>query len=401
MPKLNRDGVEIYFEIHGEGRPLLLTHGYSATSQMWRGQIEPFSARYKLILWDMRGHGQSDYPIDQAAYSEEHTVADMNALLDAAGAEKAIIGGLSLGGYMSLAFHLARPERVEALLIIDTGPGYRKDEARDGWNRHALRTAERYETEGLSRLAGGSVEMRTSSHLNAEGLARAARGMLTQRDARVIDSLPTIAAPALVVGGAVPHRQRLHGRQDPRRAQAGDPERRPRREHRPAAGVQRRRAGFSGRRGVVEGALPLSPLWGGTDGEAVRVGLSQEEAQAVVARPDPSLDASRPVPPHKGERGGRWRSNLSHEPSRLPQRLSERDRRCGDHVQRARAARQGNSDANRRGGVHKVRSPGAFGAHDQSIARGERNVIERNRRLGGQQHEPAFPAAGSADEIRP
>ena len=109
MPKLNRDGVEIYYEIHGEGRPLLLTHGYSATSQMWRKQIEPFSARYKLILWDMRGHGQSDYPLDQGAYSEEATVADMAALLDAAGADKAIVGGLSLGGYMSLAFHLAHP----------------------------------------------------------------------------------------------------------------------------------------------------------------------------------------------------------------------------------------------------------------------------------------------------
>ncbi len=202
MPKLNRDGVDIYYETHGEGRPLLLAHGYSATSQMWRGQIGPFAARYKLILWDMRGHGQSDYPLDQGAYSEEATVADMAALLDAAGAEKAIVGGLSLGGYMSLAFHLAHPERVDALLIIDTGPGYRKDEARDAWNQNALRTAERFETEGLARLAGGSAETRASSHLNAEGLARAARGMLTQRDARVIDSLPTIAVPSLVVVGA-------------------------------------------------------------------------------------------------------------------------------------------------------------------------------------------------------
>ena len=120
----------------------------------------------------MRGHGQSDYPLDQGAYSEEATVADMAALLDAVGAERAIVGGLSLGGYMSLAFHLAHPERVEALLIIDTGPGYRKDEAREGWNANALSTAERYETEGLARLAGGSAEMRTSSHRNAEGLAK-------------------------------------------------------------------------------------------------------------------------------------------------------------------------------------------------------------------------------------
>jgi pimeloyl-ACP methyl ester carboxylesterase len=202
MTKLNRDGVDLYYEIHGEGPALLLTHGYSATSQMWRGQIEALSRDHKLILWDMRGHGQSDYPADPLAYSEAATVADMAALLDAADAPAAIVGGLSLGGYMSLAFHLAHPERVQALLIIDTGPGYRKNEPRDAWNQNALRTAARYESEGLGRLATGSVEMRTSSHRSADGLALAARGMLTQRDARVIDSLAAIAVPSLVVVGA-------------------------------------------------------------------------------------------------------------------------------------------------------------------------------------------------------
>ena len=202
MPKLERDGVAIHYEVSGQGPTLLLTHGYSATGAMWAGQVEPFSKDYRLITWDMRGHGRSDYPEDPAAYSEAATVADMAALLDLVGAEKAIVGGLSLGGYMSLAFHLAHPERVRGLLIIDTGPGYRNDEARDGWNRNALRTAERYEGEGLARLAAGSPEMRAAQHRNAKGLALAARGMLTQRDARVISSLPSIAVPALVVVGA-------------------------------------------------------------------------------------------------------------------------------------------------------------------------------------------------------
>jgi pimeloyl-ACP methyl ester carboxylesterase len=202
MAKLNRDGVNIYYEVHGEGRPVLLTHGYSATAQMWRGQVESFAKAYKLITWDMRGHGQSDYPTDQKAYSEAHTVADMAAILNEVGAPTAVIGGLSLGGYMSLAFHLAHPDRTQALLIIDTGPGYKKDEPREGWNANALRTADRYEKDGLARLAAGSAETRTASHRSADGLARAARGMLTQRDARVINSLPDIAVPSLVVVGA-------------------------------------------------------------------------------------------------------------------------------------------------------------------------------------------------------
>ena len=88
MPKLNRDGVNIHYEVHGSGPPLLLTHGYSSTSEMWQGQIEALSKHHKLVLWDMRGHGQSDYPDDPSAYSEALTVADMAALLDEVGADQ-------------------------------------------------------------------------------------------------------------------------------------------------------------------------------------------------------------------------------------------------------------------------------------------------------------------------
>ncbi len=202
MPKLNRDGVDIYYEVHGAGPPLLLTHGYSSTGEMWQGQVEALSRHHQLLLWDMRGHGRSDYPEDPAAYSEAATVEDMAALLDEIGAPRAIVGGLSLGGYMSLAFHRAHPDRVRALLIIDTGPGFRKDEAREAWNRRAHETGDRFEREGLGVLKSASRERADVSHRDASGLARAARGMLTQRDARVMESLPDIRVPSLVVVGA-------------------------------------------------------------------------------------------------------------------------------------------------------------------------------------------------------
>ncbi len=202
MPKLDRDGVKIYYEVHGSGPPLILTHGYSSTSAMWNGQIEALSKQHQLILWDMRGHGQSDYPADPAAYSEALTVADIAALLNEVGAARAIVGGLSLGGYMSLAFYRAHPERVSALLIIDTGPGFKKDDAREVWNGRARATADRFDREGLDVLKSASRERSTVSHRDASGLARAARGMLTQRDARVIEVLPEIKVPSLVVVGA-------------------------------------------------------------------------------------------------------------------------------------------------------------------------------------------------------
>jgi pimeloyl-ACP methyl ester carboxylesterase len=202
MPKLNRNGVELYYEVHGSGIPLLLTHGYSSSSHMWEGQVAPFSKHYKLITWDMRGHGKTDYPEDQAAYSEAETVADMAAILDAVGAKQAIIGGLSLGGYMTLAFQLAHPERCLALLIIDTGPGYKKDEPRAGWNVTAIRRAENFEKNGLPPAGSGGAETRAAPHRNAIGLAKSARGMLTQHTPAVIESLPNIHAPSLVVVGA-------------------------------------------------------------------------------------------------------------------------------------------------------------------------------------------------------
>src|ERR1700746_362927 len=174
MPTLDRDRVKIHYEVHGDGPPLILTHGYSSTSAMWREQIDPLSKHHKLILWDMRGHGRSDYPDDPLAYSEALTVADIAALLDAGGAKRAIVGGLSLGGYMSLAFYRAHPERVRALLIIDTGPGFKKDDARDAWNRRALDTAERLDRDGLAVLKSATRERAIASHRDATGLARAA-----------------------------------------------------------------------------------------------------------------------------------------------------------------------------------------------------------------------------------
>ena len=119
-----------------------------------------------------------------------------------AGTECAILGGLSLGGYMSLAFYLAHPERVRALLLFDTGPGFRNDEARAAWNKRALETARTLEIKGLAALQSKSQEMAMSKHRSAGGLARAARGMLAQCDARVIKSLPNIRVPVLIIVGA-------------------------------------------------------------------------------------------------------------------------------------------------------------------------------------------------------
>ncbi len=201
MAKLDRNGVKIHYEVHGSGPTILLSHGYSSTSRMWDGQVAALKDRYQVIVWDFRGHGESDYPTDPALYSEGLTIGDMRALLDKVGADKAIVAGLSLGGYMSLAFHASHPGRVRALMLFDTGPGFKKDEARAKWNETANARAAKFDAEGLKAL-NQSDEVKLTRHRDATGLAGAARGMLAQQNDRVIQSLEGIKVPTLVLVGA-------------------------------------------------------------------------------------------------------------------------------------------------------------------------------------------------------
>lgn len=203
MSFVDRDGVSIHYQVLGQATgqvPLLLTHGFAASAAMWQPNLAEFAACRPVITWDLRGHGQTSGPDDPGQYSEPACVADMAGVLDACGVERAAIGGLSLGGYLSLAFHLAHPERVAALLLFDTGPGFRRDDARKQWNARAHGIAERLERRGLAALPG-TPETRGVRH-DPGALAHAARGMLTQRDARVIDSLTSVTVPALVLAGA-------------------------------------------------------------------------------------------------------------------------------------------------------------------------------------------------------
>jgi pimeloyl-ACP methyl ester carboxylesterase len=181
MPMLERDGTEIWYETSGSGPAILLTHGYSATTAMWTPNIAALSKNHTLILWDIRGHGRSGAPADPSLYSRQLCMDDMCAVLDANNQSTAVIGGLSLGGYLSLAFNVFHGDRVNGLLIFDTGPGYRSDTAREDWNRMAVRTG---------------------AQQKSAGLKLAAEGILTQQDSRILDSLPGITIPSLVLAGA-------------------------------------------------------------------------------------------------------------------------------------------------------------------------------------------------------
>ena len=195
------NGIAIDYEVTGDGPVVLLGHGYGSTRHMWDEQHRALADRWRVVSWDMRGHGQTDSPDDPARYSAALTVADMRALLQHLDVERAVIGGLSLGGYVSLAFVLAHPEMTRALVICDSGPGYRNAEARAQWNQRAHERAANLEAKGLEALARRSRETQQAVHRSAQGLAHAARGMLAQEGAAIIDSLPTIRVPTLIILG--------------------------------------------------------------------------------------------------------------------------------------------------------------------------------------------------------
>ncbi|MFA7296761.1 MAG: alpha/beta fold hydrolase [Dehalococcoidia bacterium] len=134
MPRAEHDGVRIYYEDfpprHEEPgwpgeeglTPLVLAHGFGVDLTMWDWQLEPLSWRRRLILWDARGHGQSAAPAEDDAYSMPLLAGDLAAVLDHAGIERAVIGGMSFGGMIALQFAVDFPARTRALILSDSAP---------------------------------------------------------------------------------------------------------------------------------------------------------------------------------------------------------------------------------------------------------------------------------------
>src|SRR6266581_411503 len=120
---------------------------------MWRHNLPALSDKRPVVTWDLRGHGASDAPDNPALYRHDACVDDMRALLEATTHGCAVIGGMSLGGYLSLELYHHNPDRVLGLILVDTGPGFRNPEAREGWNRWALERADELEQTGTVRSA--------------------------------------------------------------------------------------------------------------------------------------------------------------------------------------------------------------------------------------------------------
>lgn len=121
MPHITVNDVELYFELHGEGdEVIVLNNGVIANTASWAYQLPALKSRYRILLYDMRGQGQSQkWAEGDALYTWQTHADDLAALLDALEMEKAYIGGISYGGELALVFALHYPERCRKLIVAD------------------------------------------------------------------------------------------------------------------------------------------------------------------------------------------------------------------------------------------------------------------------------------------
>ncbi|MDP6909981.1 MAG: alpha/beta hydrolase [Acidimicrobiales bacterium] len=182
------DGISIAVDSSGDagaaGRPpIVATHGWANDRSVWTplvGELvgEP-AGGHQVVTWDLRGHGDSDAP-PPGAYSRKHVLADLAAVRDHAvgsGGGSAILMGHSLGGFLCLAHAVDHPDEVAGLVLVATGPGFRKAEAREQWNESVRESAVKI------GVPPGSEEI--SMH----------------HDSYVIDHLAEIQVPVLVLLG--------------------------------------------------------------------------------------------------------------------------------------------------------------------------------------------------------
>jgi pimeloyl-ACP methyl ester carboxylesterase len=125
MPYANNNGVKIYYEVEGEGPPLLFHHGIGTFLEGWRvmGYVDALKNNYHLILIDARGHGKSDKPHDPEAYTMEKRVGDIVAVLDHTSIDHAHFFGYSYGCRAGFELAKLNPQRVVSMILGGHGAG--------------------------------------------------------------------------------------------------------------------------------------------------------------------------------------------------------------------------------------------------------------------------------------
>ncbi|HYZ61753.1 MAG TPA: alpha/beta hydrolase, partial [Acetobacteraceae bacterium] len=148
MPHLSTDdGVKLFYQEAGEGIPIVFVHEFAGDHRSYEAQLRHFARNYRCIAYNARGYPPSDVP-EPEAYSQDRARDDILAVLDALGIERAHVVGISMGGFATLHFGLAYPERARSLVVAGCGYGAEPDK-RAQFAAEAEASARRFETLGM------------------------------------------------------------------------------------------------------------------------------------------------------------------------------------------------------------------------------------------------------------
>lgn len=122
MPKRHIRDINLYYEITGEGQPLLFINGLGSSTRDWEKQVALFSKRYQVITFDVRGHGKSEKP--PGPYSVQLFAADTAELIKSLDIDRAHVVGISMGGMIAFQLAINAPNLVKSLVIVNSGPEF-------------------------------------------------------------------------------------------------------------------------------------------------------------------------------------------------------------------------------------------------------------------------------------
>lgn len=205
------DDIQLAYDDVGMGNAVVLIHGYPFNRSLWNEQVEALSSRYRVVTPDLRGFGESQSSEGPATMNR--MAQDVAQLMDHLGIEQAVIGGLSMGGYVALAFVKQFPSRVRALVLADTRAQADTDEAKQTRRQQA----EKAVAEGMAGIADAmlpklltpdtvskrpEVVKRVRDMMlktNPHGAASALLGMAEREDQS--EFISTIRVPTMILVG--------------------------------------------------------------------------------------------------------------------------------------------------------------------------------------------------------
>jgi 2-succinyl-6-hydroxy-2,4-cyclohexadiene-1-carboxylate synthase len=219
MARIAVNGVHYNVERTGDGPPLVLLHGFTGSVATWAARIAVFAREFDTVAIDLLGHGDSTAPADPARYRSEYMVADLAALLDRLGIERAAWLGYSMGGRVALQVAVACPAIVAALVLEGASPGIADPAARAARVDGDEALADLIEREGIAAFvarwerlslfasqerlpAAVRVALRRQRLANDPvGLANSLRGMGQGAQPPLHDRLADVDVPTLLVVG--------------------------------------------------------------------------------------------------------------------------------------------------------------------------------------------------------